>query len=471
MTKKVLRFFLLFIVFVAVDPTVFASEVSYRMLSRSNLHYRHFLQINEENGLFKVIELEQQRGDFPYILSRHQFDDPNALKRYLDRLHAQSLKSTKKLEDWGLQTPIEDSNKRNTNLWPATQQWSEHWEEELAKWVEENVKEDFFVKYGLATDCADAILGIRWIFARIHGLPVANHTSVSNSLFTNYSVPSRWRNIPKAKLWHEDRLFKTALDYIMSLGSTRTVLLDSYPLALTKQGLLSGAFSIIKNPGSNHAKLISENHFDGPTELPLFTLASTVPRQVRYLVREAVTDEGWPVEGEKSFLNFRWPIVSGSKVYLKSASSHSDYSREQYDLELRTQHPVFIEFLLGRLKDAYDPQNLIQMAVEDILNYTQQRIDVVAQGAAYCAQHDCSYGTNNWEDWSTPSRDKKLKAKFTNIDVLAAQFEDISPGLIEKWRRAQFETMVPILGHNLSLKTIRYLLESGKASSDPNVSI
>jgi len=257
---------------------------------------------------------------------------------------------------------------------------------------------------------------------------------------------------------------------MMATGSTSTVLNDAYPVALTKQGLRAGAFSITKNPGSNHAKLISENHFDDPTQFPLFTLASTVPRRVRSLVREPVTDEGWPVEGEKSFLNFRWPIVSGNSVYLKSADGHLNYSREQYDLTLRHQYPVFVEFLLRRLNNNYDPKHVIELGVQDIVAYTQERIQVVSEGELFCRSHDCSRGTQNWEDWSTPSRDKKLKEKFSNFDALIGLFEENSPGILEQWRRAQVDTKVTILGYNLSLKTIRYLLESGKASSDPNVS-
>ncbi|CAM9867476.1 unnamed protein product, partial [Chrysoparadoxa australica] len=358
--------------------------------------------------------------------------------------------------------------KRNKELWGATETWSEQWEIKFAQWIKDNVKEDFFSKYNISTDCADAILGIRWIFSRIHGLPVANHISTTSSLFTNYSVPKKWRYLDKADQWHQDELFLTALNYVMKLASTRTIKLDSYPVALTKQGLRIGSFLLTESVESNHVKLISENNFDDPTDLPIFTLASTVPRQVRLLVREVVTDQGWPKEGEKSFLKFRWPIVSDKEVYLKSEASHVDYSREQFSEDLRDQYPVFIQFLLGRLKDAYDPSNLITLALEDILEYTQQRIQVVADGAAFCEMNDCSPGTANWDAWSTPSRDKKLKDKFANIDLLTTQFENLSPGLVERWQRAQAGTKVAILSFNLSLKTIRYLLENGYASSEPS---
>lgn len=462
--------------------SAFGRPIRYWTLS-STQNYRHFIQIRDEGVERKVIELEQERGDFPQILNSTDFENRAQLATFLTRFQSQKISESSHLENWPIEnslnlTTTKSSTHRkflgfghhNKNLWPTLHQWDEQWEEKFAKWIEKNVKEDFFQKYGISTDCADAVLGVRWIFSRINGLPVGNHISVSNSLFTNYSVPRDWRKIPKAQNWYDDQLFRTALSYVMDLASTRTLKNDAYPVALTKKGLRVGSFILTESKESNHVKLVSENHYDDPTDLPLFTLASTVPRKVRLLVREVVTDQGWPVENEKSFLKYRWPIDQDGKITLKSSESHQDYSLEQYSLELREQYPIFIEFLLGRLKKTYDPKKLISMALEDIVDYIKQRIIVVNEGAAFCASHDCSPGSENWDAWSTPSRDEKLKAKFANIDLLTSQFEDISPGLIQKWRDAQLETRVGILEYSLNLKTIRYLLESGKASSDPAVS-
>ena len=57
-------------------------------------------------------------------------------------------------------------------------------------------------------------------------------------------------------------------------------------------------------------------------------------------------DQQWPIEGEKSFLKFRWPIASDEKIYLKREDRHADFSREQYDEELKKTYPIFIKFLL-----------------------------------------------------------------------------------------------------------------------------
>lgn len=469
-----------------LQVSVIAKTPTYWLLEGTQKNYRHFLKIEKVNTSYKVLELAQERGDFPSIVVAHDLKTQEELAGILSHYNKIKVSEVTEVGDWSIEESIQDARtekrgastipkglfgKRNKELWKATQVWSEAWEIKYAEWVEKNVKENFFSQYNISTDCADAVLGIRWIFARIHGLPVANHIANSSSLLTNYSVPRAWRYLDRAEDWKKDELFMTALNYVMTLASTRTIKNDSYPVALTKQGLRVGAFLLTESQESNHVKLISENNFDDPTDLPLFTLASTVPRKVRLMVREVVTDQGWPKLGEKSFLKFRWPIVTSKSVYLKSSESHSDYSEEQFSEELRTEFPVFIEFLLGRLKDSYDPSKLIELALEDILEYVQQRIQVVEEGAAFCQVNDCSPGTANWDAWSTPSRDKKLKDKFANMDLLATQFEDLSPGLVERWEDAQAQTKVGILKFNLSLKTIRHLLEIGHASSDPQVSV
>lgn len=487
-TTRLIKALSVVILMVFMPLATFASPATYWTLNSSKVNYRHFIQIRHENGVFKAIELDQRKGDYPRILASHQFYKKILLEKFLGHYMARKNNESSKIENWPIEEDVDYSYKnkiknssshqklfgfghRNKNLWAVTHQWNKKWEEKYAKWIEKNVKEDFFEKYGISTDCADAVLGVRWIFSRINGLPVANHISATDSLFTNYSVPRNFRKLPKSEKWFNDELFRAALSYVMDLSSTRTLKIDAYPVALTKKGLSAGAIILTESKESNHAKLISENHYNDPTELPLFTLASTVPRKVRLLVREVVTDQGWPEKNEKSFLRYRWAVSHDGRISLKGATSHPDYSLEQFSDGLQEEHPIFIKFLLGRLKESYDPQHLISIAIEDIVDYIKQRIKVVNEGAAFCSRHDCSLGSDNWGNWSTPSRDKKLKAKFSNIDLLTSQFEVLAPGLMEKWIDAQVKTRVSILEYSLSLKTIRYLMESGKASSDPALSV
>ena len=51
--------------------------------------------------------------------------------------------------------------------------WNDAYEVKFGDWVKENVDKDFFVRHDIVTDCADAALAVRAIFARIHHLPVS----------------------------------------------------------------------------------------------------------------------------------------------------------------------------------------------------------------------------------------------------------------------------------------------------------
>src|SRR4030042_3839831 len=54
--------------------------------------------------------------------------------------------------------------------------WTVEEECRFEKWVEETMTEDFFIRYKIPTDCADAVYAIRWIYARIAHLPAAATT-------------------------------------------------------------------------------------------------------------------------------------------------------------------------------------------------------------------------------------------------------------------------------------------------------
>lgn len=457
------------------------TATSYRLFEDGTQNKRHYLKIEKFNKRIKVLELTQERGGFPKLNDSFEVSSSRKLREFLENYYQQRLSPEFfDLKDWAVNPEIQYAGllgkrfkkglfgrRKNKEIWKATASWNESWEHKYGEWIKNNVKEDFFKKYNISTDCADAVIGTRWIFSRIHGLPVANHVSNSSSLLTNYSMPRAWRYLNKAKEWHKDVLFLTALNYVMALSSTKTIKLDTYPVSLTKQGLSVGSMLLTEGEESNHVKLISENNFEDPTNLPLFTLTSTVPRKVRLLVKEVVVDQGWPKRNEKSFLKFRWPIVSRKKMYLKSNKYHSDFSVEQYSEVLRKETPVFIEFLLQRLKNNYDPVHFISFAIEDVLKSIESRIEIVKEGYQFCTQNDCKEGSANWDAWSTPSRDKKLIKKFSNMDLLVSKFESISPGLTKQWLEAQLNSRVIILGFNLSLKTIRYLFENDLASSNP----
>ena len=413
------------------------------------------------------------KGEYQEKISEKYFTTEKSALEYLKSL--KHFKSTKALETWDinedLQVLVEKklSDKKSRTIWEAKDQWNDDWELKFATWVQDNVHEDFYQKYNIATDCADAIVGLRWIFARIHSLPAANTLADTETLFGNFSTVKKWDKLPTAVNWQEDQLFLAALKYVMDLSNTRTVLRDGYPMRIDSNSLLAGGYIITQVNGVGHAKIISETHYNIPTELPFYTLASTVPRIIRPLVKETFVDQEWPKKGTKELLLFRWPVVKNSRWILKPLAEHGRYSTEQFDEKFKVTYPAFISFILSRVKDNYDPVKLVEMGAREIVDYIKLRMEVVNRGYAFCSVRFCREGSSDYENWSTNSRDEKLLKKFFELDKLVKEFEPLSPGLYDFWVNQLRNTMVDVNGLQLSLSNVRYLFEKKFISPNPNV--
>lgn len=456
--------------FLLLRPIAHASEATHLLWSDStqaSSSLRHFSEGIRQSGAWILKVYAQHYGDYQELLENHSFADLESVKSYL-KTNFPAQRSVEVIHPWPIKRG-EDYKKRNTFLWEVKNLWSEDWELRFARWVQNEVAADFFNKNGIATDCADVLVGLRWVFARNNALPVANTLGATGDLFTQNSVLRSWRNYSRDEIWSRDRLFMAALNYIMGVTSTRTLIHDSYPISLTTRGLLAGNFILTIGDESNHVKVLSENHFNDPSEIPLYTLSSTTPRSRKDMVREAMLDEEWPKKGVKSFLALRWPVQnSKGDWYLQSSNLHTNYSLEQYDEDLRVSNPSFIDFLLKRLKPDFSPRKIIEIGVTELKEYLEMRATIVVKGYEYCQSHSCAQGTTAWDDWSTPSRDHKIATKFNNYEIMLGRYEELYPGLLENWKNALKSVAVEILGEAVPLSAIRYIWRENLFSSDPS---
>ncbi len=425
---------------------------------------RHFVSLSTDEGI-SVKHYVQEKGDYQDLLDSRSFETLAEAQTYIEETFPQ-YQFTKKLPDWPVD--VFASSKKNNNLWVPANQWSDYWEKRYAEWLQSEITADFYMKYNLSTDCADALIGYRWIFARIYSLPVANTVADTGSLFGQFSMRKQWEKLPTSSNWYDDQLFLAALNYVMDMTSTRTIMAtDGFPVSVTKGGLQSGTFIVSQTNGSGHIRTITENYFDDPSELPLFTHSSTAPREVRPLYREAFVDQAWPIKGTREILAFRWPIVSRNTWTLTPKQNDPRYSTEQFDVSLQGKYYSFIQFVISRVKPNYDPFSLVRTGVVDLVNYTNMRIKIVRDGYEYCRTHNCKPGTQGYEDWSTPSRDSKYLVKFSEIEDLVKAFDPMYPGLLQHWRDALDGEILDIEGTPLSLAKLRTIFERKLASFDP----
>ena len=438
---------------------------------RTQLTTRYFLSIETTDTGLKLNHFSQERGEYQSLISETLFKNKSELEKYVT-INYPNYTAVKALKSWPIQDKVENSQdklfgkgEKNTYIWRANNRWNEEWEQKYSAWLQNEVTPDFFKRFKISTDCADALVGLRWIFARMNSLPVANTIADTGNLFGHFSMKKEWRKYGTAKNWYEDQLFMAALDYIMNLTSTRTVIHDGFPVRIDTNGLVAGTYIITQNNGSGHAKIITETHYDDLTELPLYTLASTSPREIRDLTREVLLDQDWPSKGEKEILAFRWPVVINSSWVLEAKETRATYSEEQFDLDIKREFPAFIQFVLSRVKGSYDPLKLVEMGVNDILRYAQQRASVIAKGYEYCKKNNCRPGSIGDDDWGTTSRDAKLLKKFHDIDTLVKQFENLSPGLYERWMAGLRNATFEIEGVELTLASLRFIMENNLYSS------
>lgn len=463
--KNFVPTFLLFFVFLLFSHNIFASDI----WLKSNSTSRQFITIeNDDDNQIRVKVFQQDRGDYQDKIAAYPFKNLDDARNFIEDKYP-DYTPVQKLPSWPVNTFV--ASKKNGDLWTASNQWSEEWEKKYADWLKEEITEDFYMKYSISTDCADALIGYRWIFARIYSLPVANTVSSTGSLFGHFSMRKKWEGLAssRAGAWYEDQLFLQALNYVMDMTSTRTVMnTDGFPVSITKKGLQAGSFIVSQTNGSGHMRTITQNYYDDPSSLPIFTYSSTAPREVRPLYKEAFIDQAWPIRKTREIMAFRWPVVSRNSWTLKAKESDPRYSQEQFDASLQGKYYSFVQFVLSRVHPDYDPNSLVTTGVTDIVNYTNIRIKIVRDGYAYCRNHDCRQGTQAWEDWSTPNRDAKYLLKYNEIEDLVRTFDPMYPGLYTNWKDSLDSTIVDVEGYPLTLTKLRSLFERKLISSNPS---
>lgn len=463
---KIIGIILGFLLFISVK-NLYANE----LWLHSQGTTRFFLSIeNTDNGP-TIKHFSQIKGEYQTFISAKNFKNKSEVKKYIDTNYPRYL-SVKNLPVWSITKKIEVGQdklfgigSKNQVIWHAKNKWNDEWESKYSQWLQNEVTPDFYKNLKMATDCADAVVGLRWIFARMNSLPVANTIADTGNLFGHFSMKKEWRKYGTSPHWYKDQLFMAALDYIMNLTSTRTIINDGFPVKIDREGLVPGTYIITQNNGSGHAKFISETHYEEITELPIYTLASTSPREMRSLTREVLLDQDWPQKGAKEILAFRWPVLTNSGWRLEARDARPNYSLEQFDLSIKIKFPAFIQFVLSRVKESYDPLKLIQLGANDILTYANLRADVVTKGYEYCKKNNCKPGTAGDDDWGTSSRDLKLLKKFYDIDTLVKQFENLSPGLYDRWMMELRKTKMQVEGVDITLSSLRFIMENNLHSS------
>jgi len=354
----------------------------------------------------------------------------------------------------------------NQKVWQDTNEWSSAWEKKYSQWFKDNVTKDFFVKYEIATDCADAAIAFRWIFSRINSLPAGQTLAGTDTLFTNRSFKNKWKKLRRSSVWYKDRVFMASLRYLVSNTYTHSLKRDSYPVAITPEHLSEGAYRLTFSGRSGHTVLIHRQNVNG---VPLSSLNSTVPKKVRSLSESIFIPNRIETRKEGGLVKHLWIVKKSGRLVKVRPRDMPGYSLEQYDSEFGKDN--FSVAVLYRIDPNFNPVKVYENLYESTVDFVKARVSVVAEGNAFCKANDCSPGTQNYEDWSTPSRDKQLKEKMKKERSLYYSFLAISDELGSIRSNKIIEKNIEILGEKYSYKFLKEIWEKKYYNSDPRASL
>lgn len=373
-------------------------------------------------------------------------------------------------------------------LWEVKNTWDWDWEIAFAKWMRANLHPDFFEQLGIENDCADAYYQARMIFAYENALPVSFRLAGGGAFFTQNVVRPEWKKLKTNADWRKNERFLKALDYIANTTYTHTLGRDTYPVEITAEGLIEGTAFLYLDKTSGHTLLVNEINL-GNTEaskirLPMYTLNSTVPKSLQPLYEAMFYEPSQPEVskyGFTGFVRFRWPKSSGAAA-LVDATKMPYYSMEQYDKSFmdsvtnegdeseessEEEYKNFSLTVFKRLNPDFDPTLRITEGITEISEMMIARKDVVIEGYKVC-QKGCADGSADYENWSTPSRDKRIKGLLVDLEKYQQALYGI-PAVSEAWTKALENPIVELEGSSYSLNHVKWTFANDFHNSNPNV--
>jgi hypothetical protein len=412
-----LKIIYLFLLIIA--PASFAGSTDYFFQDSEG---DHFLISFESEGRIYLDHQLIRPHQLQIPVSLQSFSSKSELNSYINRKFPQrkSAVSVQKNKNYV-------STEVSQVVWEVTQEWTIDWENKYSHWVTENFDANFFVKYNIETDCADVAFALRWIFARIHGLPAANTLAGSLVIFSQDSFRKEWLSLKRDPIWYKDEVFLAALKYILRGAFTGTLLIDGYPIEISRETFLVGTIHL----QGGHTMVISEIDYESVGDAPIKKLSSTMPPMVRVLMDEMMIDAEATAETSGGFIRLRWPKKINGKWELVEKENMPFFSREQYTEEFLGDHGHFTLAVIDRLGIDFIPKRIVDRSLEGIQESLKQRSNIVNLGYEFCSQNNCSEGTQAYEDHSTPSRDKRLLGLFEGLFSTAEALSVLDSSLLD----------------------------------------
>ncbi|WP_020394245.1 hypothetical protein [Thiolinea disciformis] len=366
-------------------------------------------------------------------------------------------------------------------VWTNENSWDDVWESRYHQWVAANWKDDIFmdpakpIYYKFENDCADATYAMRLIFSYEHRLPfVVNNFSKPTQPYSNSM--KTWDNLP------EPQRVRRFLDFIADMTDTRSLRNDTYPIALND----IKAGDIYVAPGV-HSYQIADVTETGIAEV----MASTTPKASRFLLR--TPSFPFYVPEDKTYGDGYRRFKQPQSIRM-AAAQQPGYSDEQFRLasDLQYDYVAFTDVISHKLgKRPEKPDEKTTRLLLALCMYANDR-SVYVYDALWHLQQIRGQGrqcmnAREYDDYSTPGRDKRLGMFFNSIKRHIDTIGRFDPrSYPARWAKAVFSVDQPppsemkelnefcmvqlTLGEELymSLRELRQNLEGGYLVSDPH---
>jgi hypothetical protein len=314
----------------------------------------------------------------------------------------------------GKPRPVGEELQSPDQVWEVgDRRWTVEEEHRFEKWVDETITEDFFIRYRIPTDCADAVYAIRWIYARINHLSAAATTMYGRQI-GHWSTD--WKHLPTHPEWHRDERFRAALLYLLPKTWTGTLPLDIYPVRISPDSITPGTVFLETNA---HAGIIGHVFLDGSQAHPLQTWESAPPMKVQKLSLRYFFSPRPEFKTYSGLVKFRWPVSENGEWKYLPVKEHPFYSEEQYASHFCEGYADFAEAVARRIDPAnYAPTEKMAKVIGTITRFLNERVPIVLAGYERCRHGGCPEASEWWEIHSTRGRDGMIMSLMDHLSQI-----------------------------------------------------
>src|SRR4030043_1992817 len=307
-------------------------------------------------------------------------------------------------------------NESSDQVWQVgDRRWTVEEEHRFEKWVDETMTEDFFIRYKIPTDCADARYAIRWIYARIAHLPVAA-TTRDGKRVGHWSTD--WKHLPTHAEWDRDERFRAALLHLLPKTWTGTLPFDTYPVRISPDSVTPGTLFLVTE---SHTGIIGHVFLDGSQAHPLQIWESMLPRKVQKLSLRYFFSARPESKVRSGLVRFKWLVPENGEWKYLPDKEHPFYSEEQYHSAFSNGYADFIEAVAKRIDPkAYAPTEKMIRVIGTITRFLRERIPIVLAGYQEGYRGGCPEGSDRWEIHSTPGCDGMIILMMDHLSEIIA---------------------------------------------------